>query len=226
MAARRALRITQRDILDFCRDPTTRSANGRTVLARVRGAAIGEELGGIHPAVPSRPRGAPTTRDRSRDRIDGPYSPWQRPDVLREIILVADHTAYHVAELVVWCAGCLGSGSREGGTEEGRRTTTRRTRLTVMITILPYLCGNHMARAPEDDHLSRRGRLPPAQGDCPMPRRRSPRRLVRAGSHRVQPPANRPRRAPREHRRRRQRTPANARERSGEPAGSAGAGAE
>ena len=49
------LRITQRDILDFCRDSNYQERKWPDeVLAGVGRSALGEELGGIDPPVPRR----------------------------------------------------------------------------------------------------------------------------------------------------------------------------
>ena len=97
------LRITQRDILDFCLDAglSGDEVAGR-LLAVVAGAAVGRGVGRVESARTrriarrcrsSRPIRASISRRRSRTASGQTY--------LRELVLVIDHSAYHVGQLVL-----------------------------------------------------------------------------------------------------------------------------
>ena len=95
------IRICQHDILDFCREPEVRGDGDGGLLAILVRAALEPRPGAASVAAVRRDRAAmkKLAADRKVDlfaRI--PHGSGQT--YLREILLVADHGAYHVGQLV------------------------------------------------------------------------------------------------------------------------------
>jgi len=93
------MRLTQRDILDFCRDPAYEARNGLMI--------IGEEHHSPTPESWHEECGRlPRRRERWWNSSPTPGSTYmedsarRRTDVFARVVLVADHSAYHIGELV------------------------------------------------------------------------------------------------------------------------------
>ena len=111
------LRLAQFDILDFC------------VNAHYEEKKWPDDYWPASAAPPSRPPGTRGSRSTSRpadaaearrqpeDQADGQDSSRSGQTYLRELVLVADHAAYHVGQLVL-VPQQLGSGSQSAGEDQ------------------------------------------------------------------------------------------------------------
>ena len=96
------LRITQHDILDFCVNPAYQGAGlAEGLLAALGHPAVARRVGRESAPVRRGHGGGPAARARPRGGSQRPDSARQRADLFPGLLLVADHTAYHIGELIV-----------------------------------------------------------------------------------------------------------------------------
>ena len=94
------MRIAQHDILDFCRNPRYKQMKWpddywpKTPAPRSAGAWTSRS------PVPPRPQGDAAARHRPPHRSVATIPHGTGQTYLRELLLVADHAAYHVAQIV------------------------------------------------------------------------------------------------------------------------------
>jgi hypothetical protein len=94
------IRIAQHDILDFCLNPDYVELPAWPTCGRPRPSRRRPGLVGERGRRPARPRGHEEARRRSQVNLFDAHPARHGQTYLREILLVADHGAYHVGQLV------------------------------------------------------------------------------------------------------------------------------